>query len=275
MFNILMMDYWLLFPISIVISTIAMAAGIGGAVFFSPLIVLLYDLELGFALTLGLFIEIFSFGSGIYAYSKQKLIDFSLAISVLKYSVPAVVAGSLSAIFIPEFIIKPIFSLLLLFIAANMLYPEKYVRKFQKTKIEKHKSEKGTITYDLPKRKRDLFAYPTIGGYFVGLLSVGIGELNEYLFLQKMKIKSSLASGTSIFIVAVSALIGASLRFFLLGDLAMNFEKAVPFLSFIVPGVLVGGQLGMLLSKKFLDPDLMKRFVGLIILIAGLMVLAT
>ncbi len=35
-------DYWYLFPISVAIATTAMASGIGGAVFFSPLFIIAF-----------------------------------------------------------------------------------------------------------------------------------------------------------------------------------------------------------------------------------------
>lgn len=41
----LTLDYWYLFPISLVVATIAMATGIGGAVFFSPIFLLWLKLE--------------------------------------------------------------------------------------------------------------------------------------------------------------------------------------------------------------------------------------
>ncbi len=38
-------EFWYLFPISILIATIAMSSGVGGAVFFSPLFMLVFQLE--------------------------------------------------------------------------------------------------------------------------------------------------------------------------------------------------------------------------------------
>ena len=38
-------DFWYLFPASILIATLAMAAGIGGVVFFSPIFLLFLKLE--------------------------------------------------------------------------------------------------------------------------------------------------------------------------------------------------------------------------------------
>ena len=61
-------DYWYLFPASILIATLAMASGIGGAVFFSPIFLLVLKLEPNVAVGTALLTELFGFTSGLYAY---------------------------------------------------------------------------------------------------------------------------------------------------------------------------------------------------------------
>ncbi len=58
-------QYWYMFPVSIVIATIAMASGIGGATFFSPLFMLALGLPPDVAIGTGLITEVFGFASGI------------------------------------------------------------------------------------------------------------------------------------------------------------------------------------------------------------------
>ena len=41
----LTLEFWYLLPISIVIATIAMSSGVGGAVFFSPLFIIALKLD--------------------------------------------------------------------------------------------------------------------------------------------------------------------------------------------------------------------------------------
>ena len=49
-------EYWYLFPAGIAIATVAMASGIGGAVFFSPLFIIVLKLEPSVAIgTVGVF----------------------------------------------------------------------------------------------------------------------------------------------------------------------------------------------------------------------------
>ena len=83
----LTMEFWYLLPISIVIATIAMSSGIGGAVFFSPLFMIGLGLEPKIAVGTALATELFGFGSGLSAYMKQKLIDYKLGLNILMFSV--------------------------------------------------------------------------------------------------------------------------------------------------------------------------------------------
>jgi uncharacterized membrane protein YfcA len=52
------LEYWYLFPVSIAVATLAMASGIGGAVFFSPIFLLWLKLEPTVAIGVALVTEL-------------------------------------------------------------------------------------------------------------------------------------------------------------------------------------------------------------------------
>ncbi len=112
----LTIEYWYLFPISILIATIAMASGIGGAVFFSPLFMLVLKLDPAVAIGTALMTELFGFSSGVYAYWRRRLIDFKLGRGLLVFSIPAAVVGSFSTELFPAAILKTIFAVGIIFI---------------------------------------------------------------------------------------------------------------------------------------------------------------
>jgi len=58
------LEFWYLLPISIVFATIAMASGVEGATFFTPLFILALGLTPEIAIGTGLITEVFGFGSG-------------------------------------------------------------------------------------------------------------------------------------------------------------------------------------------------------------------
>ena len=94
--------FWYLFPISILIATTAMASGIGGAVFFAPLFILGLKLEPAVAVGTALTTELFGFSSGLFAYWRRRLIDFKLGRSLLLFSIPAAIVGSLASDVFPR-----------------------------------------------------------------------------------------------------------------------------------------------------------------------------
>ena len=75
-------EFWYLLPLSILISTIAMSSGIGGAVFFSPLFMLALKLDPAIAIGAALATELFGFTSGLIAYVKRKLIEDMMKIGI-------------------------------------------------------------------------------------------------------------------------------------------------------------------------------------------------
>lgn len=70
----LALDQWYLFPTSILIATIAMTSGIGGAVFFAPLFIIVLKLEPAVAVGTALTTELFGFSSGVIVYWRRRLI---------------------------------------------------------------------------------------------------------------------------------------------------------------------------------------------------------
>ncbi|PSQ97461.1 MAG: hypothetical protein BRD55_02445 [Bacteroidetes bacterium SW_9_63_38] len=71
-------EFWYMLPIGIVVATIAMGSGVGGATFFSPLLILGLGLSPELAVGSGLVVEVFGVGSGVYAYVTRKLIDYRI-----------------------------------------------------------------------------------------------------------------------------------------------------------------------------------------------------
>jgi uncharacterized membrane protein YfcA len=59
-------EYWYLFPVSILIATIAISSGIGGAVFFSPLFMLGLQIDPYTAIGAGLITELFGSFSALH-----------------------------------------------------------------------------------------------------------------------------------------------------------------------------------------------------------------
>nr|WP_265108548.1 sulfite exporter TauE/SafE family protein [Halosolutus halophilus] len=80
--------HWWIFPASIAFSTIALASGVSGALFFSPFFLLVVGLQPAQAIGAGLLTEVFGMGNGLRSYVKQGLVDYATAKWLLLGAVP-------------------------------------------------------------------------------------------------------------------------------------------------------------------------------------------
>ncbi|MFN2396196.1 MAG: sulfite exporter TauE/SafE family protein, partial [Bacteroidales bacterium] len=210
-------EYWYLFPIAILIATLAMASGVGGAVFFSPLFMLALKLDPRIAVGTALITELFGFSSGVLAYYRTKLIDFKLAANLLIFSVPAAIAGAYYADLFPDIVLKTIFATGLIFIGYQIFTSW---RKEERAKHEQNREKEFSHHYEseLTDREGKVYRYTVcnknmgrffagIGGAFVGMISVGLAELQEYHLMAKCKVPGPVAVATSVFVLVVTVLV--------------------------------------------------------------------
>jgi uncharacterized membrane protein YfcA len=110
-----------------------------------------------------------------------------------------------------------------------------------------------------------------IGGLFVGLISTGLGEMNQYFLLQLCRVPSKISVATSVFVVALTALTAASghlIHFFQTGGDTLTTVFRI--VIFTVPGVIIGAQLGSMVAS-LISKHTLERFLSILfILIAAL-----
>lgn len=271
-----------MFPIAIAIATVAMGSGVGGATFFAPILILWLGVPIEVAIGIGLITEVFGFASGVYAYRKKQLIDYKLAGSLLMISIPLALAGSYVSNWFEPAILKAILGMGLLAIAYSLLRspsPEKS-EQLNELAILDVKPVAGATT--LTSAEGEQFVYKVcekwmgaivaaVGGFFTGMISTGLGELNSYFLLERCKVPSKVAVATSVFAVAFTALAAATghvIQFLGSGPEVIN--QVFSFVIFTVPGVMIGGQIGPAFSSRVPQHVLEKVLGILFILISAL-----
>ncbi len=115
-------DYWFMFPIAVVFATTAMASGVEGATFFTPLFILALGLPPEIAIGTGLITEVFGFASGLVAYTRKRLIDFKLGLALLIVTVPMALLGTWLTVYVPADILKTILGMGLLLVDGVHLF---------------------------------------------------------------------------------------------------------------------------------------------------------
>lgn len=277
------LDLWYLFPVSMLIAAVAMASGITGSTFFTPIFIMGLGLRPDIAITGGLIINVFGVGSGILAYRRQGLIDFRLGLALLMVTVPAALLGVFLMDYFPADYLKLILGMGLVSVAFGFLRaPSPGDVKLLEEVIHRENPPDRARTC-LRTRAGENICYTVcnrtegrlisaLGALFMGLVSTGLGELNGYFLLQRCRVPGRVAAGTNVFIIAVTALAASlahGLRIRLSGG-------GVPgelggLLLFAVPGVILGAQLGPSIAQRVPPKAMAISMAVLFIIIACLM----
>lgn len=274
------LEYWFMFPISIVIATIAMASGVEGATFFTPLFILTLRLPPEIAIGTGLITEVFGFASGLFAYGRKRLIDYKLGMVLLTVTIPMALLGTWISGFVPSEILKIILGGGLLAIAISFLRaPDQKEVAGLGDAIEKEyggeNAESCLVTRDGEEirytvcNRTEGRIFAGIGGLFIGMISTGQGELNGYFLLQRCRLPSRVAVASSVFVVAITALVASAghfVKFLQMGGDTLN--TVLNLVIFTVPGVIIGGQLGSIVSNRISQRVLERGLAILFVLVA-------
>lgn len=275
------LEFWYMLPVAIVVATIAMASGVGGATFFSPLFILGLGLSPELAVGSGLVVEVFGFGSGVYAYVRRKLIDYRIGGMLLSATIPAAIVGVVIAHYANADILKLILGMGLFAVAVSFLRaPDEELKE---TLDEMANEDIDDAETCLVTAEDEEICYTVcntvegrlisgIGGLFLGMVSSGLGELNGYFLLQRCRVPSSVSVATSVFVVAITALIASAGHLFQVAQGGLTGLTTMGnLLLFTVPGVIVGAQLGPEVAKRVPD-RVMEIFLGFLFTVtAGLL----
>ena len=244
----MLFSYWYMFFACIGIATLAMSAGIGGATFFIPFILLVLHVPVKSAIAIGIFVEIFGFTAGVYNYWRLGKIDFSLAKKTLLFAVIFTVIGvTLNQVIRPS-VVEYVFILALMIFATQLLLN-------RPSKKEIARRFDGISA-----------AVSSFGGLLLGFISSGLGEANEYNYFVRLKKSPAVTAGTSVLVVAVCAITAtlAQSYFIMRGS---GFGTIAPYTMLIiysVLGSLVGAKLGSILSSH-VERESFRKFISVLL----------
>lgn len=275
-------EYWYMLPMSVLVATIAMASGVEGATFFSPLFILALKLSPEVAIGTALITEVFGFASGLLAYTRKKLIDFRLGLNLLVVTIPLAIIGTwISGIIDPVYLMI-ILGVGLFVVALSFLrQPDhKDVVLMDKQIVDEYggKNAQTVLTTADGEEIRYTVCNRTegrilsgIGAIFMGMVSTGLGEMNGFFLLQRCRVPSKVSVATSVFVVAITALVASTGHFI---QFAKNggevLDTVLSLIIFTVPGVIIGGQIGSKISSKIPQRDLEIGLAILFIIVAFL-----
>ena len=273
-------SHWWIFPAAILFSTVALAAGVSGALFFTPFFLLGVGLTPAQAVGAGLLTELFGMGNGLRSYVKQDVVDYATAKYLLVGAVPAVVAGAVAAHYIEPRLLKLAFGAGLILLGGFLLYyepPEEAVPGGSESAFLKKKNTgRGTTTIEATDGETFTYekcwrppgvALSTVGGFITGLISAGLPEIVTTQLIVRCRLPPRVAVATSVFVLGIAAAAGAVVH-------ALTATPVWFVVAWSIPGVVIGGTIGTRVGK-YVPSDLMETGLGVVFAIVGVIVLAT
>lgn len=248
----------------------------------APIFILALGLPPGVAIGTGLITEVFGFASGLFAYARKRQIDYRLGINLLIATIPMALLGTWITGHVNPEILKVVLGVGLFAVALSFLRTPEYkdVVRMDDAVEKEYGGEKAEtclvtaggerICYTVCNRNQGRLI-AGIGGMFLGMISTGLGELNGYFLLQRCRVPSKVSVATSVFVVALTALVASAGHFVRFTQTSGTVLTTVlNLVIFTVPGVVLGAQLGSLVANRLSQQILERGLAVLFILIAFL-----
>jgi uncharacterized membrane protein YfcA len=219
--------------------------GLGGGFIMVPILHLGFGLGMKEAVGTSLGIMIFTAMSSAYGYWRQGRIDTKLAKYLIVTSIPGVVCGALISGALDQKTLKIVFGCALSLAAMRMFTGKKALasHSFKKHVLVRKVVDKDGTVFEYNVNLILTMVFAGVAGASAGLLGIGGGIVNVPV-LTFSGLPIHLAVATSSFLIIFNAITGAVSHGFM-GHIMYGHALA------IIPGVIVGGQLGALASKKF------------------------
>jgi uncharacterized membrane protein YfcA len=246
-------EYWYMFPVAVVISSLANSSGFSGGVLFQPVYNLLLEIPIQNAVATGIATETIGMTSGALRYLWYKMIELPIGFTMIMLTIPGIVLGNHVMMVINGDLLKLILGFVIIGIATMQLFGA----------VMKYYGTKENVPIE------DIYGYmwvPPIAGFFSASTGTGVCELGQPLLEKGLHIKTRRANATAILVEATADWIITILNIhagFIMIDIWI----------FAGLGVLVGGQIGPYISR-YLPERLLKIIFSLSVMVIGVFYIA-
>lgn len=254
--------------------------GLGGGVFVVPALVLIFGLPQLVAIGTSNVAVVATSTAGASTYVRNRLTNIRLALVLLVSTTLAALLSALVASLLPVQLLSALFAVLLIYTAVTMLRSSnsQAIVPSAKEQAEAARPDSmglGGSYYDAASGKTELYRPRRLGagvsinalaGVVAGLLGVGGGTVQMPVMNLLMGVPLKVATGTSSFMVGVTAT-GAAFVRYAHGDIDPLIVAPTALFVF------VGARVGAWLVPRTPNIHLKRIFGGVAIIIAALMVL--
>ncbi|MCL7475008.1 MAG: sulfite exporter TauE/SafE family protein [Methanosarcinales archaeon] len=250
------LTYWYLFPAGLVIATLAMSAGISGANFWIPVYLICVKLDPRVTFWLALITMIFGFGSGVVRNIYQGTVNWYLVRQYLIPTIPGAVIGALLTSYVNGEILVFIFGTFILIYGSHML----------KSCIS---SPKAQIRHE-----KVFWGIGFLAGFMKGLIATGLGKLIVPGMWNHKKVRHpSEVIGSATVIIFIVNVVAALTRMNheFMGVLTDNTNILSSVLVFVLPSVVIGGQIGPRVIKD-MNAAHLKLYISVLLICVSLLI---
>lgn len=244
--------------------------GLGGGFVMVPILHFGFGLKIEYAIGTSLAIMIFTASSSALGYWRQHRIDTRLAGYLVITSVPGVICGALVSEMMDRDTLKIIFGVALSLAAIRMFTGRKAFfstasRSFKRHVLHRRIVDREGTVFEYNVNLVLTMIFAGVAGLSSGLLGIGGGIINVPM-LTFSGLPIHLAVATSSFLIIFNAITGAVSHAMLHN---VNYLTAAA----IVPGVIIGAQLGAFASKR-VKPKKLRLILAFALLLLALRMVA-
>jgi uncharacterized protein len=252
--NVLTAEHYLgLVGLGIGVGCYGTLIGAGGGFVLMPVLLLLYpDQNAELLTSISLAVVFFNALSGSEAYAMLKRIDYRSGLMFSIATIPGAVLGALNTAYVPRRLFDVIFGLLLLAVAAFLVYRPGRVGMVRRSLSVAHYHQAMRRLTDAHgiKYAYDFdwllgMAISVVVGYVSSFLGIGGGIIHVPALCYLLNFPVHIATATSHFILAIMALTGTVVHI-LTGTFAHGVHRTIA----LAIGVVLGAQIGARLSEK-------------------------
>ncbi len=256
----------LLLPLlGFLVAIVASVTGVGGGIFFVPLLALSYGFAPSNAVGTSLMVIVFSALSASIGFAMQKRIFFKTGLLLAVMTVPGSAIGALLTSVLPGNILGLIFGVFLILVVVRMVAARGVRRR---NSSRKDVSKVVVYEHDLFLNKKRLAVGVSLGffgGLVSGLLGVGGGILLVPLMALFLWMPIHSAVATSMFAMIFTSLSGV-VQHWTLGNVSVEYGLLLAI------GALAGAQVGAWLCKRITGEKLSLLFAALVLVVSVQMI---
>ena len=242
--------------------------GLGGAAILIPLLVVVFHVDIHYAMGAGLFAVMATSAGAAVAYLREGYINIRIGMFLeLAASVGALVGAYVTS-FLPAQIVEGIFGAVFL-VSAYLSYrrhesldlPQTSHPLALRLKLDgTYPTKEGVVSYKV-QNVWVAFNIMSLAGMLAGLLGIGSGSLKVVAMDQAMRLPYKVSTSTSNFIIGITAAVGSGVYF------QQGFINPLITLPVVV-GVFFGALLGARLMPKLPVKPLRALFSVIIVILA-------